>query len=102
MPADQRRRGAGQLEERIGQAGEILGGEAELHGRAGKGAGDGEGAAQLAAGYEADGSARITERAHAALVKYMNYDCPVLRPAEVEERAEELVAKLNEAARVAA
>ncbi|MCB1387622.1 MAG: saccharopine dehydrogenase NADP-binding domain-containing protein [Rhodobacteraceae bacterium] len=61
-------------------------------------AGEGDGIA----GYDADGSARITERAHAALVKYMNYDCPVLRPAEVEERAEELVAKLNEAARVAA
>lgn len=54
------------------------------------------------AGYDADGSARITERAHAALVKYIGYDCPVLRPAEVEDRAEELVARLNETAKAAA
>lgn len=61
-------------------------------------AGEGDGIA----GYDADGSARITERAHAALVKYMNYDCAVLRPSEVEDRAGELIAKLNEAAEKAA
>lgn len=61
-------------------------------------AGEGDGIA----GYDADGSARITERAHAALVKYIGYDCPVLRPAEVEDRAGELVARLNEAAKAAA
>lgn len=51
------------------------------------------------AGYDANGSVRFTERAHAALVKHLNYDCPVLKPDEVEERADELVARLNEAAR---
>ena len=63
-----------------------------------KKAGEGDGIA----GYDADGSARITERAHAALVKYMNYDCRVLRPDEIEDRAEELIARLNETAAAAA
>lgn len=57
-------------------------------------AGEGDGIAS----FDADGGARMTERAHAALVKYIGYDCLVMRPDEIEVRAEELVAKLNEAA----
>jgi hypothetical protein len=49
--------------------------------------------------FEDDGSVRFTERAHRALKTYIGYDCPVLRPDEVEARADELVARLNEAAR---
>jgi hypothetical protein len=48
--------------------------------------------------YLDDGSVRFTERAHAALVKHIGYDCAVLRPDEIEARADELVERLNEKA----